>query len=78
MPRQARLDARRTLHHVIILRIERKEIVKDDWQDRDYVLKWFGGGLIISPGGWSAVKALKSGNRRRKITIVRSQLVCVP
>jgi hypothetical protein len=33
--------------------------VKNDWQDRDYVLKWFGGGLIKSQGGWSAVKALK-------------------
>jgi hypothetical protein len=44
--------------------------VKNDWQDRDYVLKWFGGGLIKSQGGWSAVKALKSGSLRRKITIV--------
>jgi hypothetical protein len=52
--------------------------VKNDWPDRDYVLKWFGGGLILSPGGWSAVKALKSGSRRRKITIVISQLACVP
>jgi hypothetical protein len=59
-----------TLHHVIIRGIERKEIVKNDWQDRDFVLKWFGGGLIKSQGGWSAVKALKSGSRRRKITIV--------
>jgi hypothetical protein len=31
MPRQARLDAPGTLHHVIIRGIERKEIVKDDW-----------------------------------------------
>jgi hypothetical protein len=52
--------------------------VKNGWQDRDYVLKWFGGGLIKSQGGWSAVKAWKSGSRRRKITIVRSQLACVP
>ena len=48
--------------------------VKNDWQDRDYVLKWFGGGFIKSHGGGSAVKAWKSGSRRRKITIVRSQL----
>ena len=48
--------------------------VKNDWQDRDYVLKWLGGGLIKSYGGGSAAKALKSGSRRRKITIVRSQL----
>jgi hypothetical protein len=78
MPRQARLDAPGTLHHVIIRGIERKEIVKNDWQDRDYVLKWFGGGFILSQGGWSAVKALKSGSLNRKITIVRSQLACVP
>jgi hypothetical protein len=52
--------------------------LKNDWQDRDYVLKWFGGGLIISQGGGSAVKALKSGSLSRKITIVRSQLACVP
>jgi hypothetical protein len=32
MPRQARLDAPGTLHHVIIRGIERKEIVKDDWK----------------------------------------------
>jgi hypothetical protein len=25
--------------------------VKNDWQDRDYVPKWFGGGLIKSQGG---------------------------
>jgi len=30
MPRQARLDAPGTLHHVIIRGIERKETVKDD------------------------------------------------
>ena len=30
MPRQARLDAPGTLHHVIIREIEHKEIVKDD------------------------------------------------
>jgi hypothetical protein len=52
--------------------------VKNNWQDRDYVLKRFGGGFIKSHGGWSAVKTLKSGSRRRKITIVRSQLACVP
>ena len=78
MPRHARLDAPGTLHHLIIHGIERKEIVKNDWQDRDYVLKWFGGGLKKSQGGWLAVKALKSGSRSRKSMIVRSQLACVP
>lgn len=68
--------------------------VKNDWQDRDYVLKWFGpkegeakrayrqfvkkgidqgrrsdlvgGGLIRSQGGWSAVKALRRLGVREK------------
>ena len=35
MPRQARLDAPGTLHHVIVR-------IKYEWQDRDYVLSWFG------------------------------------
>ena len=34
MPRQARLDAPGTLHHVIIRGIERRKIVNDD-RDRD-------------------------------------------
>jgi hypothetical protein len=69
----AKLDRYRYCGHLVLI-----GKVKNDWQDRDYVLKWFGGGLIISQGGGSAVKALKSGSRRRKITIVRSQLACVP
>ncbi len=68
--------------------------VKNDWQDRDYVLKWFGskegeakrgyrhfvkkgidhgrqpelvgGGLIRSQGGWSAVKAMRRLGIREK------------
>jgi hypothetical protein len=39
MPRQARQDAPGTLHHVIIHGIERKEIVKDDWQDREILVQ---------------------------------------
>ena len=39
MPRQARLDAPGTLHHVIILRIERKEIVKDDHDRQSFVYR---------------------------------------
>jgi hypothetical protein len=34
MPRQARLDAPGTLHHVIVGGIERSDIIDDD-QDRD-------------------------------------------
>jgi len=68
--------------------------IKKDWQDRDYVLKWFGskegeakrsyrqfvkkgvdqerrpdlvgGGLIRSQGGWSAVKAMRRLGMREK------------
>jgi len=68
--------------------------IKTDWQDRDYVLKWFGakegeakrayrlfakegieqgrrsdlvgGGLIRSQGGWSAVKAMRRRGVREK------------
>ena len=39
MPRQARLDAPGTLHHVIIRGIERKEIVKDDHDRRNFVYR---------------------------------------
>jgi REP element-mobilizing transposase RayT len=37
MPRQARLDAAGTLHHVIIRGIERRHIVKDDEDRRAFV-----------------------------------------
>jgi hypothetical protein len=39
MPRQARLDAPGTLHHVIIRGIERKGIVKDDHDRQDFVYR---------------------------------------
>ena len=39
MPRQARLDAPGTLHHVIIRGIERKEIVKDDHDRQNFVYR---------------------------------------
>ena len=37
MPRQARLDAPGTLHHVIIRGIERKKIISDDRDRKDFV-----------------------------------------
>jgi putative transposase len=37
MPRQARLDAPRTLHHVIVRGIERREIVDNDQDRQDFV-----------------------------------------
>ena len=68
--------------------------LKNDWQDRDYVLRWFGhkegeairiyrqfmekgidqgrrrdlvgGGLIRSQGGWSSVKAIRRNGIREK------------
>ena len=42
MPRQARLDAPGTLHHVIIRGIERRRIVDDD-EDRKRFLGRLGG-----------------------------------
>jgi REP element-mobilizing transposase RayT len=39
MPRQARLDAPGTLHHVIIRGIEQKEIVKDDHDRQNFVYR---------------------------------------
>ena len=48
MPRQARLDAPGTLHHVIVRGIEKRELV-DDRTDRDnFVSKM---GQIASCGG---------------------------
>jgi len=37
VPRQARLDALGTLHHVIIRGIEQRQIVDDDKDRRDFV-----------------------------------------
>src|SRR5258705_12000837 len=37
MPRQARLDAAGTLHHVIIRGIEKRRIVDDDQDRREFV-----------------------------------------
>jgi len=56
MPRRVRLDTPGTLYRVIVRGIEKRRIVNDvaeredfvrdrgvvDWQDREYVLKWFG------------------------------------
>jgi hypothetical protein len=39
MPRQARLDAPGTMHHVIIRGIERKEIVKDNHDRQNFVYR---------------------------------------
>ncbi len=39
MPRQTRLDAPGTLHHVIIRGIERKEIVKDNHDRQNFVYR---------------------------------------
>ena len=37
MPRRARLDAPGTLHHIIVRGIERRQIVDDDRDRRDFV-----------------------------------------
>jgi hypothetical protein len=39
MPRQARLDSRGTLHHVLIRGIERRRIVDDEQDRKDFVLR---------------------------------------
>ncbi len=85
----AKLDRYRYCGHSVLM-----GRVKNDWQDRNYVLKWFGpkegeakrayrqfvkkgidqgrrsdlvgGGLIRSQGGWSAVKALRRLGVREK------------
>jgi REP element-mobilizing transposase RayT len=85
----AELDRYRWCGHSVLM-----GRVKNDWQDRDYVLKWFGakegeakkayrqfvkkgidqgrrsdlvgGGLIRSQGGWSAVKAMHRLGLREK------------
>ena len=45
MPRQARLDAPGTLHHVMIRGIERREIVDNDMDRKDFVSRM---GKIVS------------------------------
>ncbi len=85
----AKLDRYRYCGHSVLV-----GRVKNDWQDRDYVLKWFGpkegearsayrqfvkkgidqgrrqdlvgGGLIRSQGGWSAVKSIRRLGVREK------------
>jgi len=48
MPRQARLDIPGTLHHVIVRGIERRKIVTDDKDRRDFVSRM---GTIASETG---------------------------
>ena len=40
MPRQARLDAPGTLHHVMLRGIERRAIVTDDADRHEFVSAW--------------------------------------
>ena len=48
MPRQARLDAPGTLHHVMIRGIEGREIVKDGKDRKEFVERM--GGLAVETG----------------------------
>ena len=48
MPRQARLDAPGTLHHVIVRGIEKRRIVNDDADLKDFVKRL---GAAKLPGG---------------------------
>ena len=47
MPRQARLDAPGTLHHVILRGIEKKKIV-DDRHDRKTFIEFMGIGTLFN------------------------------
>jgi len=49
MPRQARLDAPGTLHHVMIRGIERSPIFKDDQDRQDFISRM--GMLAQNKGG---------------------------
>jgi hypothetical protein len=49
MPRQVRLDARGTLHHVIIRGIERKEIVKADHDSQNFVYRLGTIAIVVIP-----------------------------
>jgi len=48
MPRQARLDAPGTLHHVIVRGIEKREIVLDKLDRENFVTRM--GGIAASTG----------------------------
>ena len=50
MPRQARLDAPGTLHHVIVRGIERRKIVDDNQDRQDFVSRM---GTIVQETGTS-------------------------
>jgi hypothetical protein len=75
MPRQARLDAAGTLHHVMIRGIERRRIVDDEQDQRNFVLRL---GKLASETStsiyawalmsnhWSFGRALDLPRRRRK------------
>lgn len=39
MPRQARLDVHGTLHHVIIRGIEKRQIVDDDYERKNFIAR---------------------------------------
>ena len=39
MPRQARLDAPDTLHHVLVRRLERRALFRDDADRTDFVAR---------------------------------------
>jgi REP element-mobilizing transposase RayT len=49
MPRQARIDAPGTLHHIIVRGIERKKIFRDDKDRNDFVDRI--GAILKEPGG---------------------------
>jgi hypothetical protein len=56
MPRQARLDAPGTLHHVMIRGIERSPIFKDDQDRKDFISRM---GMLAQETGTKIVACRK-------------------
>ena len=61
MPRQARLDAPGTLHHVIVRGIEKRQIVDDDKDHADFVNRLGVMGLLTKGTRFLRLEVGKSG-----------------
>ena len=88
MPRGARLDSPGTLHHVIVRGIERKEIVNDHEDRKNFLTRM--GDIALETGtaiyAWvlmiekmcrenqTSIEALRSGSRISGVSRLRSEL----
>ena len=59
MPREARLDAPGTLHHVMIRGIERSPIFKDDQDREDFISRM---GMLAQESGTRILACLDMGS----------------